>query len=91
VTNYRTRRFYRDRDRQRLGSSGAASEVRHIDPATYQLPDTDTEVSKRPAVSEKTALANKADNLLRSDARRRFGKQAGDRARLKIKAGRYSA
>jgi hypothetical protein len=77
------------KNRQQQFSHGAASEVRHIDPATYQMP-AEMEASERPAKSEKLVLARKADNLLRNDARRRYGKRVGDRVRLKIRAGRYS-
>jgi hypothetical protein len=68
-------------------SHGAASVVRHIDPATVAVPEI--EASKRPEEIEEQVLHDQADQMLHNDMRRRFGKVAGDRAYLQIKAERY--
>jgi hypothetical protein len=67
-------------------SCGAASEVRHIDPTTYQPPEQ-RKVSARPPAQNKTeAMLDSADAILLKDAKRRFGKR---RARNMIVMGRY--
>jgi hypothetical protein len=72
-------------------SHGAASAVRHIDPATIEVPLC--EASTRPIVSQRQVrrakLRVRADSLLSNDAHRRYGQYAGDRAHFQIKAGRY--
>ena len=71
-------------------SHGAASEVRHIDPAAIEVPKPE---APKPIISERAVqrarASAQADKLLRNDVRRRHGKKAGDRARFQIKAGRY--
>jgi hypothetical protein len=91
VSKRRNKRFWRWKleRAERQFSQGAASAVRHIDPATVEIPQC--EASERPKVDEKKVLADQADKLLRNDMRRRFGQKAGDRAYFQIKAERYTA
>jgi len=87
--DYRTKTFYRQRERQRLGSHGAASDVRHIDPATYQQPEAESHGAISPRENKTRALLNAADSILLKDARRRHGKRFAKRARNLIVTGRY--
>jgi hypothetical protein len=71
-------------------SEGAASEVRHIDPATYQPSEAVREAMRPPPKQNKTvALLDEADKLLVADAKRRHGKRYGKHIRNKIVTGRY--
>ena len=79
----------RERQRQLLGSHGAASKVRHIDPATYQ--PQQHHVDPRPPRQEPKsfALNHQAEKLLLRDAYHRHGKRHRDRVRKKIMDGRF--
>lgn len=69
-------------------SFGAASEVRHIDPATYQPSEAPNIL--QPVRQDKTVtLLNEADKILLRDAYARHGKRYRDKVRNKIMAGRY--
>jgi hypothetical protein len=71
-----------------LGSHGAASEVRRIDPSTYQLPDLPA--SERPKQNKTVALLNEADALLVADAKRGHSRGFAKFKKNKIKMGRFS-
>jgi hypothetical protein len=76
------------RERQALGTHGAASEVRRVDPASYQPQEAPRAVTERPPVAaqiKRVELCDAADKLLIADAKRRLGK----RVRKMIVAGRY--
>jgi hypothetical protein len=85
------KRIRRERELQKLGNHGAASGVRHVDPALYQPPQQHDEISRPPAQAQiKTReLIGAADALLVADAKRRRGKRYGKRVREMIVAGRY--
>jgi len=71
-------------------SEGAASEVRHIDPATYQPTEAVREAMRSlPRRNKTVALLDGADGLLLADAKRRHGKRYGKHIRNKIVTGRY--
>jgi hypothetical protein len=71
-------------------SEGAASEVRHIDPATYQPSEEVAKILRPPPRQNKTvALLDEADKLLVTDAKRRYGKRYSKHVRNKIVTGRY--
>jgi hypothetical protein len=71
-------------------SRGAASDVRHIDPATYQPPEPAHTSSRPVAQQNKTvALLDAADKLLVADAKRRHGKRYAADVRERIVGGRY--
>jgi hypothetical protein len=84
---------YKEACARQRGSHGAASAVRHIDPATITVPEI--EPSERRVISERDerrqALHDHADKMLRNDMRRRFSQKAGDRAYFQIKAERYAS
>jgi hypothetical protein len=84
-------RLRRERERQQLGSHGAASPVRRIDPATCPVPEIAPETAvPRPAGASRTvALLDAADAMLVRDAKRRHGKRYAKRARNQIVTGRY--
>ena len=85
MADYRTKKFQRQRERQLLGSHGAASKVRHIDPATYQ-PTVQVAQLKPPKKNKTAKLLDRADAMLLRDAKRRYGRK---RARNMIVTGRY--
>jgi hypothetical protein len=70
---------------------GAASKVRHIDPATYQVQAQETHVEVPRSVKERETLAwlKAADRTLLRDAYARHGKRHRDKVRNKITQGRY--
>lgn len=71
-------------------SEGAASGVRHIDPATYQPSEAVRAALRPPPQQNKTVtLLNEADKLLVADAKRRYGKRYAKRVRERIIGMRY--
>jgi len=79
------KRMKRERELYMLGSHGAASEVRHIEPVDYQ-PQEQPVRMPRPRTENKTLqLLDAADAMLLADAKRRHGK----RVQNLIMAGRY--
>jgi hypothetical protein len=70
-------------------SHGAASEVRHIDPSTYQPPIIHSHVERPQAQNKTVALLDQADAILLKDAKRRGGKRFAKRTRNLIVTGRY--
>jgi hypothetical protein len=78
-------------DEHRFGKMGAASGVRHIDPATYQPPivASPATIELPPAQNKTLARLKDADRILLRDARRRGGKRNRDKVRNKIMQGRY--
>jgi hypothetical protein len=85
---FQTKKFWRQLDQQRLGSHGAASEVRQIDPATYQAPAIPPKQS-RPRQNKTVERLREADAILLKDAKRRHGKRFAKRTRNQIVTGRY--
>ncbi len=85
------KRIRREREQQKLGSQGATSGVRHIDPAMYQPPPPHDEISRPAAQAQiKTReLLGAADALLLADAKRRYGKRYGKRVQNLIVTGLY--
>jgi hypothetical protein len=70
-------------------SEGAASEVRHVDPATYQPSDEVRQILRPPPRQNKTvALLDAADEILLRDVRG-HSKRYRQHIRNKIKTGRY--
>jgi hypothetical protein len=87
---WKRRHLKREHERQLLGSHGAASGVRHIDPASYQPQQPHASVRPPPARRKQTkALLSAADTILLADAKRRHGKRHGKRVQNLIMAGRY--
>jgi len=85
------RRAFKEASARQRGSRGAASTVRHIDPATITLPEIEASMA-RPAsarATQRLVLYDQACNLLRNDARRRCGRKIGDRTHHRIKTGKY--
>jgi hypothetical protein len=88
----RFQKFLKQRQKQRSeyrrGSHGAASEVRHIDPAQYQPSAIATLVTRLPQ-NETRALLDAADKLLVADAKKQHGKRYAERVRNNIMTGHY--
>jgi len=81
-------RHRRQREEWRNGSHGAASGVRHIDPATYQPQPNPKNFRIHLKQNKAKTLLDRADALLIADAKRR-GKRFGKRVRDLISARRY--
>ena len=86
-------RIRRQREQQLLGSNGAASEVRYIDPVGYEpqpTPQPKTTALPPPTKQKQIRVAlDAADALLVADANRRHGRRHGQRIRDRIVRGRY--
>ena len=85
---FQTKKFWRQLEQQRLGSHGAASEVRHVDPTTYQAPAIPQKQSP-PRRNKTVERLREADAILVKDAKRRYGRRFAKRTRNQIVSGRY--
>jgi hypothetical protein len=82
------KRRQKQRSEYRRGSHGAASEVRHIDPAQYQ-PSAVAAPTNQLAPNQTVTLLDAADKILVADAKKRHGKRYAERVWNNIVTGHY--